>query len=115
MAIHSVDLHVATDFSSYPAGRDDHDGPYNGKKFREELLLPRYIEAKEKELELNVYFDGVKSFGSSFLEEAFGGLVRTENVDRGELMKRLNLHPGPPGNQRYVRAVERYITKARPN
>lgn len=55
------------------------------------------------------------SFFSSFLEEAFGGLVRTEGVDRKELTKILKLHPGQPGNQRYVDAVRRYIEMARPD
>ena len=113
MTTGSVDLHVAKEFATCPAGRDVRDGPHNGTRFRERLLLPRYLEAREKNAGLNIHFEGVTSFGSSFLEEAFGGLVRAGDVDGAELRRTLRLHPGRPENQRYMDAIERYIRKAR--
>ena len=113
MTTGSVDLHVAKEFASCPAGRDERDGPRDGTRFRGQLLLPRYREAREKNAELSIHFEGVMSFGSSFLEEAFGGLERTGDVDGAELRRTLRLHPGRPGNQRYMDAIERYIRKAR--
>lgn len=65
-------LSVARDFSRYPAGRFKTDGPYSGERFREEFLIPA-VDAGEK---VTIDLDGVRGFGSSFLEEAFGGLVR---------------------------------------
>lgn len=65
-------INVATDFSRYPAGRFYDDGPFSGEKFREEFLRPVIDVRDTAEIEL----DGVRGYGSSFLEEAFGGLVR---------------------------------------
>lgn len=65
-------INVATDFSRYPAGRYIDDGPFSGEKFRDEFLRRVLDEKGTAAIEL----DGVRGYGSSFLEEAFGGLVR---------------------------------------
>lgn len=65
-------LSIARDFSRYPAGRFKSDGPYSGEKFRDDFLVP----AMETGELMTIDLDGVRGFGSSFLEEAFGGLVR---------------------------------------
>jgi len=65
-------INVARDFSKYPAGRYREDGPANGQLFREKFLLPALKVSKPLTIEL----DGTRGYGSSFLEEAFGGAVR---------------------------------------
>jgi len=65
-------ISIATDFTRHPAGREKKDGPFNGELFREEFLEPP-ISRDEK---LIIDLDGTRGYGSSFLEEAFGGLVR---------------------------------------
>lgn len=65
-------ISVARDFSRYPAGRYKTDGPYSGEQFREKFLLPVVAAGKRARVEL----DGARGYGSSFLEEAFGGLIR---------------------------------------
>jgi hypothetical protein len=65
-------VRIATDFSRYPAGRFSTDGPYSGEAFRRKHLEP-YLEKNE---EIVIEMDGARGYGSSFLEEAFGGLVR---------------------------------------
>ncbi|MCY1298750.1 hypothetical protein D9M69_443920 [compost metagenome] len=65
-------IDIPRDFSRHPAGRYLDDGPYNGELFRNRFLEP-YIR-KHEHIEINL--DGVRGYGSSFLEEAFGGLVR---------------------------------------
>ena len=65
---------IAEAFSPYPAGRYLEDGKYNGTAFRREHLVPALREFDI----VDVVFDGVAGFGSSFLEEAFGGLVRVD-------------------------------------
>ena len=69
----SKTINVGRDFSRYPAGRYKSDGPYNGEKFREDFLLPAL---RGSEHEIIIEFDEARGYGSSFLEEAFGGLVR---------------------------------------
>ena len=66
-------INVERDFSRYPAGRYESDGPHNGQTFREKFLVPALSARTEKVL---IELDGARGYGSSFLEEAFGGLVR---------------------------------------
>ena len=78
---------VAKDFAQYPFGRFRTDGDYSGQRFREEFL--------EKELKrgadvVTVVLDGARGLGSSFLEEAFGGLVRA-GFEASVLDRRLNV------------------------
>src|SRR5690625_6707889 len=85
---------IATGFSEFPAGRYPKDGPHNGETFRTEVLVP-LLESHETVI---VDLDGTDGYGSSFLEEAFGGLVRrqigrahVELQSRGHLVCRLLL------------------------
>lgn len=51
------------------------------KDFRNKLLKPKYLEAVEKNEKLKIDLDGGYGYGSSFLEEAFGGLIRDLDED----------------------------------
>lgn len=74
-----VVVRIAEQFSRYPAGRYATDGPNSGERFREEFLKP-ILDRNEKAV---VELDGTRGYGSSFLEEAFGGLVRAGfSIDR---------------------------------
>lgn len=66
-------IDIAADFSPFAAGRYRTDGPWSGEQFREELLLPALSTSDR----VSVKLDGTLGLGSSFLEEAFGGLVRS--------------------------------------
>lgn len=66
------EINVAADFSKHPAGRFKTDGPYSGELFRELFLVPA-VRMREPTV---IYLDGGRGYGSSFLEEAFGGLAR---------------------------------------
>lgn len=65
-------IDVAVDFSSTPGGRYKAEGEFSGEEFREKFLEPPIREGKNLAIDL----DGPEGFTSSFLEEAFGGLVR---------------------------------------
>ncbi|UZE14767.1 STAS-like domain-containing protein [Pseudomonas sp. B21-053] len=65
-------ISLARDFTKFPAGRFKDDGPYSGELFREKYLEPALASDEPVVVEL----DGARGYGSSFLEEAFGGLVR---------------------------------------
>jgi len=62
------------DFSEFPGPRKEIVGPNSGEKFRETVLLP-IIRANPNE-RIVVNLDGTAGYGSSFLEESFGGLIR---------------------------------------
>jgi hypothetical protein len=78
---------VAADFSRFPAGRYRSDGPAPGEAFRDDHLVP----ALKKNARVVVLLDGTLGYGSSFLEEAFGGLVRRCNFSAKDLHQRLVL------------------------
>jgi hypothetical protein len=81
-------INVAKDYSRFPAGRYRTDGPFSGERFREDILEPALHQADVIEIEL----DGVSGFGSSFLDEAFGGLVRAHVVSSNDAARRIKLH-----------------------
>jgi hypothetical protein len=80
-------INIAKDYTRYPAGRFRTDGPFSGEQFREQILEPALRIADVVEIEL----DGVAGYGSSFLEEAFGGLVRTHVISAVDATKRIRL------------------------
>lgn len=67
---------IEKDFSNTPGGRYIKEGPNSGEEFRKNILLPIYKEAIKNGEKLEINFDGCYGYATSFLEEAFGGLVR---------------------------------------
>jgi hypothetical protein len=67
------DIYVK-DFSKFPGPRKETIGPNSGELFREEVLYKKIQEFPNDTFRVNL--DGTAGYGSSFLEEAFGGLVR---------------------------------------
>lgn len=67
-----ISIQVAREFSRHPAGRFEKDGPYSGESFRRKFLVPHLRNGEA----ITVDLDGARGYGSSFLEEAFGGLIR---------------------------------------
>lgn len=80
-------VRVAKDFSPVPAGRFRADGPYSGERFREEILRPLLSNGRPTLVDL----DEAEGYGSSFLEEAFGGLVRNKYFTKDHLLKTLKI------------------------
>lgn len=79
-----ITIQIAKEFSRYPAGRNTKDGPFSGELFRKKFLEPNLKIHDEIVIEM----DGARGYGSSFLEEAFGGLVRA-GYSIEDLKKRL--------------------------
>ena len=69
-------ISIARDYTKTPGGRFIKEGDYSGEDFREKMLFPAFKEMKEKGDKLTVDLDGGYGYGSSFLDEAFGGLAR---------------------------------------
>lgn len=80
-------IDIAKNFSRTPAGRYQTDGLKSGESFRKECLLP----ALQNSDSVVVHIDGIEGYGSSFLEEAFGGLVRVEGFTRETLHRCLEI------------------------
>lgn len=64
-------ISLADDFSVYPGGRYLSDGPFSGEEFRNKIIPLFQINDA-----VVIDLDGVRGHPASFLEEAFGGLLR---------------------------------------
>lgn len=71
-----ITINIAKDYTILPGGRFAKEGPNSGEDFRQKILEPKFLEAKEKGEELTVILDGGYGYATSFIEEAFGGLAR---------------------------------------
>ncbi len=80
-------INIAKDFSKNPAGRYISDGKYSGESFLKNYLIPAVKTHDLVELD----FTGVRGYGSSFLEEAFGGLIRLTNMSLKDFMSKISL------------------------
>ncbi len=100
-------IDIGLDFSKVPAGRHPEDGDFSGETFREQLLKP----ALEKYDRVEVVLDNTEGFGSSFLEEAFGGLVRL-GFSKSFLLEHLIIIANHAAAQRYRKKILGYIEAA---
>lgn len=101
-------INIAKDFSRVPLGRFRDDSPYNGTTFREDFLIP----ALSQHATLEINLDGTEGYGSSFLEEAFGGLVRLSGFDQQELLSRI--HFVSSEDPTLIDEIREYIEEATP-
>src|SRR5579872_5501179 len=106
-------INIAKDFSRTPGGRFRSDGPYSGQLFRDRCLVPALEAAKRDHSRVVVVLDGTRGYLSSFLEEAFGGLVRECGYRREELDRLLEIQAIDPFYQPYAVLAKRYIADAR--
>ncbi len=103
---HTID--VARDFTNRPFGRYQADGDRSGEVFRKKILVPALHQYDH----VTVNLGGTNFYGSSFLEEVFGGLVR-EGFTKDQLDRKLTvLHNKLPS---VVTEVKEYIKEAAKN
>ncbi len=100
-------IDLARDFSPYPAGRFSADGQYSGEAFREDKLVPALekLIAGGSDEKLVINIDGVRAFGSSFLEEAFGGLLRLGLFSKEEVLRRIDVQSTKPNLSFYKNMI----------
>lgn len=104
-------ISITNNFSNAPAGRyHPQDGPYTGELFRTNFLVP---SLRNYDITI-VFLDNDSGYGSSFLEEAFGGLVRVERFSHEYLNEHLVLK-APDNNMIYVNDALADINKAAQN
>ena len=105
-------LKIAEEFSPVPIGRHRSDSKKSGEAFRDDLLFPRVDKAiKEKDV-LVIDFEGMEGLSSSFLEEAFGGLVRVKGLPAETVIKTLKFIPMNSHFDPYIENVKAYIRDA---
>ena len=100
-----IKVSVARDFTRFPAGRYKRNGETSGEAFRERFL-EEPIRRGER---VTVDLDGTVGYGSSFLEEAFGGLVRSLKQPAQLILNHLAIQSSDPS---LAEEVESYILEA---
>ena len=103
---------VASDFTRHPGGRYRDDGPFSGEEFRENILWPAIQTAQLTGERLIILLDGTDGYAASFLEEAFGGLVRHHSIKPKNLSQVMEIRTTDPLYSVYKGLAEKYIQDA---
>lgn len=76
-----------SEYTDLPIGRNHLDGPKNGADYRDNYVIPALNEYS------TVKIDFTKTLGTtpSFLEELFGGLIRSGYIDVSNLLNRVHV------------------------
>lgn len=97
------------DFTKFPGPRYEAIGTFSGERFRNEVLLPKFQEANQNSEKLVIDLDGTHGYGSSFLEEAFGGAVRENLVFTKDNLEFYSQEDGS-----LIEEIWQYIEEAKP-
>lgn len=81
----SLKIKISRDFSISPGPRYIKEGKFSGEDFRKSTLSPKFSEAIRLGKKLIIDLDGTAGYGTSFLEEAFGGLIREEHFAMNQI------------------------------
>jgi hypothetical protein len=71
-------------FSVTPGSRYKEEGKraHSGEEFRESILEPQFELAEKSNAKIILNLDGTIGYGTSWLEEVFGGIARKYGKDR---------------------------------
>lgn len=103
-------INIAKDFSPIPGARYPIEGDFSGQEFRQNILAPKLKEAIKSNVTLLVNLDGTLGYGTSFLEEAFGGLIRTDKFSIEDIKKHIQVTCFDDPS--YIEEIETYIQDA---
>ncbi|MBC6438636.1 MAG: DUF4325 domain-containing protein [Rhodobacteraceae bacterium] len=101
---------ISKDYTRFPGGRYVEDGAGNGTTFREDFMKPEM--ARQDGSVIRVVLDGAAGYPSSFLEEAFGGLVRVDGFAAKDVLNRFEFVANEPGFARYIELIKQYVRQA---
>lgn len=107
--MNTVIFSIAKDFSPHPGPRYARQGANSGEALRQRLM--KILDSKPTKLLIDL--DGTKGIGSSFLDEAFGGLVRWEHMSKNDLLKRFEFRSTIDPS--YIAEIVDSISKAEPS
>jgi len=86
-----VEVKIARDFSRTPGPRYIKEGKWSGELFRTEKFYNIFNDAINNNKMVVVDLDGTLGYGTSFLEEIFGGLIREHHLDYNQILTHLEI------------------------
>ena len=98
---------IADQFSRYPMGRTLEDGPDNGERFFEEYLAAQI----SNQLKTVIVFDGVRAFGSSFLDQVFNVIPTRLGIRRHDFVRLIEVEAKGSAYQFYKKMAEDFAHK----
>lgn len=101
---------ISKDFSRTPGARFPEEGDWSGEDFRKRYLIPKLNEALQRNVKLVVDLDGTAGYGTSFLEEVFGGLIREEHYSLSVLSNVLKIKSDEDPD--YIEEINEYMKAA---
>jgi len=108
-------INIGKDFSDHPIGRYRSDGDASGEVFCQDILIPALDRLGLGEKLEIVLDDGVDGYGSSFLVEAFAGVVKAGRMDAKELLGILVFRYSEPDFEFFELKIKQYILEASRN
>lgn len=102
------EINVARDFSEFPSGRFPADDEFCGEAFRENFLRSSLLTCEK----ITVVLDGTNGYPSSFLDEAFGGLLRQGILTVDEFRDRFIFVAESSEFKRYIDIIDKIVNKA---
>ncbi len=103
-------INVCKEYTDTPGGRYKEQGDFSGQDFRETILEPKYLESIMKNEKLQIDLDGGYGYGSSFLEEAFGGLIRDLKDNYKQTLDIIEIKSDD--EPKLIEDIKRYIKEA---
>lgn len=80
---------LTTEYTDMPGGRYIKDGDYSGEHFRDSVLISMLKKCLNDKTKLVIDLDGGFGYPPSFLEEAFGGIIRTGQFTKDDVLKNI--------------------------
>lgn len=77
-----IKISIAKDFSKTPGPRYIKEGSFSAELFLQQILEEKFKDILEKDKKISIDLDGTLGYGTSFLEETFGGLSRKYGADK---------------------------------
>lgn len=108
----TIEISIRKDYTKLPGGRKIKDGKGSGEGFKE-LIKSRLVNGTNTPLLIDL--DDTPGFESSFLDEAFGGLIRDQIVPVGWFSQFVTLKSSNEFLKKkilqYVLEAENYVQK----
>lgn len=89
--VDKINISIKENFVSTPGPRYIKEGKWSGEKLRIELIYPQFNKAIEENKKIFIDLDGTSGYGTSFLEEVFGGLIRENKLKYSDIKNILEL------------------------
>ena len=76
-----IKISIAKDFSKTPGPRYIKEGSFSAELFHQQILDKKFVDVLNRDAKIILDLDGTLGYGTSFLEETFGGLARKYGAD----------------------------------